>query len=193
MAEIVRKLATIERISAINPIPDADQIERATIRGWNIVVKKGDHKVGDLIVYCEIDSLMPEKPEFEFLRSRGFRIRTIKLRGQVSQGIIFPLSIIPDLTIFADGTTMANGEYIVEGLDVTEFLGITKYDPPIPAELSGQVLGNFPSHSIKTDEERIQNLIDHYEDYRKEEWIATEKVDGTSMTAFIRFIVRAKA
>jgi RNA ligase (TIGR02306 family) len=185
MADIKRKLATIERISAINPIPEADAIERATIRGWNVVVKKGEHQVGELVVYCEIDSLMPERPEFEFLRSRGFRIRTIKLRGQVSQGIIFPLSIIPDLTIFADGTTMANGEYIVEGTDVTDLLSITKYDPPIPAELSGQVLGNFPSHSIKTDEERIQNLIDHYEDYRKEEWIATEKVDGTSMTAFI--------
>lgn len=72
-----------------------------------------------------------------------------------------------------------------EGMDVTDILGITKYEPPIPAELAGQVVGNFPSHSIKTDEERIQNLIDHYEDYKKEEWIATEKVDGTSMTAFI--------
>ena len=68
MTEIIRKLATIEKISAINPIPDADQIERATIRGWNVVVKKGDHKVGELVVYCEIDSLMPERPEFEFLR-----------------------------------------------------------------------------------------------------------------------------
>ena len=94
MAEIVRKLATIEKILAINPIPDADQIERATIRGWNIVVKKGEHKVGELVIYCEIDSLMPERPEFEFLRPRGFRIRTIKLRGQCSQGIIFPLSIL---------------------------------------------------------------------------------------------------
>ncbi len=94
MAEIVRKLATIERISAINPIPEADQIERATIRGWNVVVKKGEHKVGELVVYCEIDSLMPERPEFEFLRPRGFRVRTIKLRGQCSQGIIFPLNIL---------------------------------------------------------------------------------------------------
>ncbi len=74
---------------------------------------------------------------------------------------------------------------LVEGFDVTDVLDIIKYEAPIPAELAGQVLGNFPSHSIKTDEERIQNLIDHYEDYKKEEWIATEKVDGTSMTAFI--------
>lgn len=187
MAEIVRKLATIERISAINPITDADQIERATIRGWNVVVKKGEHKVGELVVYCEIDSLMPERPEFEFLRPRGFRIRTIKLRGQVSQGIIFPISILPtlvddDFPQNVDCFEMKNWD---EGMDVTDILGITKYDPPIPAELAGQVLGNFPSHSIKTDEERIQNLTDHYEEYKKEEWIATEKVDGTSMTAFI--------
>ena len=94
MADITRKLATIERISAINPIPDADAIERATIRGWNVVVKKGEHKVGELVIYCEIDSIMPERPEFEFLRPRGFRIRTISLRKQISQGIIFPLNIL---------------------------------------------------------------------------------------------------
>jgi len=187
MTEIIRKLATIEKISAINPIPDADQIERATIRGWNVVVKKGDHKVGELVVYCEIDSLMPERPEFEFLRPRGFRIRTIKLRGQVSQGIIFPISILPTLVDddFPQNSDCFEVKNWEEGMDVTDILGITKYDPPIPAELAGQVLGNFPSHSIKTDEERIQNLIDHYEQYRNEEWIVTEKVDGTSMTAFI--------
>lgn len=189
MADIKRKLATIERISAINPIPEADAIERATIRGWNVVVKKGEHKVGELVVYCEIDSLMPEKPEFEFLRPRGFRIRTIKLRGQVSQGIIFPLSILPtpvdeNFSVSPPPDCFAVKEWN-EGDDVTDVLGITKYEPPIPAELAGQVVGNFPSHSIKTDEERIQNLVDHYEDYKKEEWIATEKVDGTSMTAFI--------
>jgi len=192
MADITRKLATLERISAINPIPEADAIERATIRGWNVVVKKGEHKVGELVIYCEIDSLMPERPEFEFLRPRGFRIRTIKLRGQVSQGIIFPISILQDRDLtLADPKILGKVEdigfkmIIPEGADVTQVIGITKYEAPIPAELAGQVLGNFPSHSIKTDEERIQNLVDHYEDYKKEEWIATEKVDGTSMTAFI--------
>lgn len=201
MAEIKRKLATIERISEINPIPEADAIERATVRGWNIVVKKDEHKPGDLIIYCEIDSVMPEREEFEFLRPRGFRVRTIKLRGQVSQGIIFPLEILEKVGKFQSvcgdprweellllNNTLDNGDNaipIIEGEDVTDALGVTKYDPPIPAELSGQVKGNFPSHSIKTDEERIQNLIDHYEDYKREEWIATEKVDGTSMTASI--------
>jgi len=180
-----RKLATIERISAINPIPDADAIERATIRGWNVVVKKGDHKVGDLVVYCEIDSIMPGRPEFEFLRPRGFRIKTIKLRGQVSQGIIFPLSILPETwnVEFPLGVVPVSAKDALEGDDVTEILGVIKYEPQIPACLAGLAKGAFPSHSIKTDEERVQNLVDIYEEYRtKYTWIATEKVDGSSTT-----------
>ena len=89
-----RKLATIEKILEIHPIKDADAIERAVIRGWNVVIRKGEFKGGDLCVYCEIDSLMPDREEFEFLRSRGFRIKTIRLRNQVSQGICFPLTIL---------------------------------------------------------------------------------------------------
>lgn len=204
MAEIIRKLATIERIAEIHPIPGADAIERAVIRGWNVVIMKGEFSVGDLCVYCEIDSLMPERPEFEFLRPRGFRIRTVKMRGQVSQGICFPLNIliwgdwewglirvipgqkgyIPCIRRKTD-STLISGIDIIEGLDVTEVLGVTKWEPAIPAELSAEVKGSFPSHSIKTDEERIQNLVDHYDAYRNEKWFATEKVDGTSMTAYV--------
>jgi RNA ligase (TIGR02306 family) len=195
--EIRRKLATIEKIAEIHPITDADAIERAVIRGWNVVIKKGDFKVGDLCVYCEIDSVMPEQPEFEFLRPRNFRIRTVKLRGQISQGIAFPLNIIPMGVIRFTGpenesyldcsilTEEGDIRICEPGLDVTDLLGITKYDPPIPAELAGIAKGNFPSHSIKTDEERIQNLIDHYAEYRKNKWILTEKLDGTSGTFFV--------
>ena len=89
-----RKLATIEEIKDLQPIKDADNIEVASIRGWKVVVKKREFKVGDLCVYCEIDSIMPDRPEFEFLKPRRFRIKTIKLRGQVSCGICFPLSIL---------------------------------------------------------------------------------------------------
>lgn len=188
-----RKLATIEKITGLYPIDGADSIERATVRGWNVVVKKGDFSVNDLVIYCEIDSLLPDRPEFEFLRPRGFRIKTIKLRGQVSQGIIFPLSVLPmSVIIFEtpEGTAMdvsgitelGDIRLLIPGTDITDVLGITKYEAPIPAELAGQVLGAFPSHSIKTDEERIQNLKDNFEDYKKEIWIATEKLDGTSST-----------
>jgi RNA ligase (TIGR02306 family) len=88
-----RKLVTIQKIKELNAIPNADSIEVATILGWKVVVRKGEFKVDDLVVYAEIDSLFPEKPEFEFLRDRKFRIRVIRLRGQISYGIIFPLSV----------------------------------------------------------------------------------------------------
>jgi len=83
----MRKLATIQKIKSLEPIPEADKIEKAIVLGWQLVVKKGDFKVGDYCVYCEIDSVLPERPEYEFLRPRKFRIKTAKLRGQISQGI----------------------------------------------------------------------------------------------------------
>jgi len=182
-----RKLATIQKIAALHPIEGADFLERAEIKGWQVVVKKGEFKAGDLVVYCEIDSLMPERPEFEFLRKNKFRIRTIKLKGQVSQGIAFPTTIVSDRM---EDPIKRNFENNVStghllGMDVTEILGVTKYEEPIPACLGGTALGRFPSHSIKTDEERIQNLTEIFPEYKKYTWIATEKLDGTSGTYFI--------
>ena len=85
----MRQLASIQRILKLEPIEGADAIEKATIEGWVCVVKKGDFKVGDMCCYCEIDSIMPDRPEYEFLKPRNMRIRTIKLRGQISQGTAF--------------------------------------------------------------------------------------------------------
>lgn len=90
----MRKLATIREIKDIQPIEGADRIEVATVDGWQVVIKKGEFKVGDKIIYIEIDSIVPEREEFEFLRDRKFRVRTIKLRKQISQGLIMPLSIL---------------------------------------------------------------------------------------------------
>jgi len=192
-----RKLATIEKIKELHPILNADNIEKAIIRGWSLVVKKGEFKVGDLVIYCEIDSIMSERPEFEFLRLRKFRIKTITLKNTLSQGIAFPLSILESVGTFqsvADkrwNTVLlisgpgGNAIPIIEGEDVTEILGVTKYEMPIPAQLAGEVIGDFPSHSIKTDELRIQNLVDNYSEFKKYKWIATEKLDGTSSTFYI--------
>src|SRR5450432_4048633 len=108
----MRKLASIQTVNAVEPIPNADATEKVRVLGWWVVSKKGEHKPDDRLVYCEIDSLLPERPEFEFLRASsfkpaqsdadgtevlpaGFRIKTVKLRGQVSQGICFPLTILP--------------------------------------------------------------------------------------------------
>ena len=182
-----RKLATIRVISDIRPIEGADMIELATVGGWNVVVAKDvGHKVGDHVVYCEIDSFLPIKDEFEFLRKssykkmgdqEGFRLKTIKLRGQVSQGLILPMSVFGDF-----------GWTAYEGLDVTERLGIVKYEPPIPAELAGKVKGGFPSFLHKTDEERVQNLVKEYSEYKltsAHQFYMTEKLDGSSATFYM--------
>ena len=92
----MRKLASVRMVSDLRPIQGADRIEVARVDGWECVVKKGEFSIGEQIVYIEIDSILPERPEFEFLRDRKFRVRTIKLRGQVSQGLVLPLSVLPD-------------------------------------------------------------------------------------------------
>lgn len=183
-----RKLASIKTIDNIRPIDGADKIELAIVGGWNVVVAKDvGHKVGDVVVYCEIDSFLPIREEFEFLRKssykkmgeqEGFRLKTIRLRGQISQGLILPMSIFGDF-----------GWTAYEGLDVTERLGIVKYEPPIPAELAGKVKGQFPSFISKTDEERVQNLTKEYEEWKyqsKHQFYVTEKLDGSSATYYVK-------
>lgn len=196
-----RKLASIQKILDIKPIKDADKIECATILGWEVVIAKKDNfKIGDNVVYIEIDSIVPEKPEFEFLRDRKFKVKTIKLRGQVSQGLVLPLSILPE------------GKY-EEGDDVTEILNLKKYDPQAEAEqkLIEQKLTNtnnkihkflfkfpwyrrlffkpkksgFPSFIKKTDEDRIQLFPHICEEEKDTAFQITEKIDGQSATYFL--------
>ena len=179
-----RKLASIQQITDILPIPDADAIEVVGINGWKVVTKKGEYKVGDLCIYCEIDSFLPILPKYEFLRkssykkmddgTEGFRLRTIKLRGQVSQGLVLPLSELP------------SGRSFYTGMDVSEILCIIKYEPPIPANLAGKVKGSFPSFLIKTDEERVQNLTEKYPFNKSLRFYVTEKLDGSSATFYFK-------
>lgn len=170
----MRKLASIQKIKEIEAIEGADAIEKAYVLGWQLVIRKGEFSVGDLCVYCEIDSIMPDKPEFEFVRAKGNRIKTIRLRGQISQGICFPLSVLPE------GTEMT------EGLDVTDILGVTKFEPPIPANLAGTVKGMFPSFIPKTDETRVQVLEKVLTAYAGTVCYVTEKLDGSSVTFYLK-------
>jgi RNA ligase (TIGR02306 family) len=176
-----RALAHIERIKKVEPIEGADRIEKATILGWEVVIKKDEFKVGDLVVYIEIDSILPEREEFEFLREKKFRIRTVRMRGQISQGIAFPLSILP-----GRGKCPPLPLQIEEGLDVTEALNIQKYEPPIPAQLSGIVKGGFPSFIPKTDEIRIQSVPDVLVRHKGKVFYISEKLDGSSATYYLR-------
>ncbi len=170
-----RRLATIQRIKSINSIEGADRIQVATVLGWQVVVEKNKYEVNDLVVYCEVDSLLPERPEFEFLKDRNYRIKTVKLRGQISQGICFPVSILPRQID------------VLEGEDVSELLGIKKYEPQIPAMLMGWAKGNFPTLYIpKTDEIRLQSIPAILDEIRGKVVYVTEKADGTSATYFVR-------
>jgi len=183
-----RKLASIQKVISVEPIENADKIEKVKILGWQCVAKKDEFKQGQLCIYCEIDSLFPEKPEFEFLRSKKFRIKTMKLRGVISQGIVFPLEILPehDRLVITEEYHINGNEHII-GQDVTEKLGIIKYEPPISPQLMGQSKGNFPTHIVpKTDEIRLQSAIGVLEEIIGKEVYITEKEDGTSFTAYYK-------
>lgn len=191
-----RKLATVRRVADVQPIPDADAIDVATVDGWKVVVKKGDFLVGDLAVYFEIDSWIPKAIAPFLNRGRtyngveGERLRTVKLRKQVSQGLLLPMYAVAsfderDFNWYL-GTRKHEADYLVEGDDLTEKLAIQKYEKPIPGSLSGVVKGNFPSFLRKTDQERIQNLTKDIRRWEEEGalWEVTEKLDGSSMTVY---------
>lgn len=192
------KLASVQKIIDIQPIEGADMIVKATVLGWDIVVKKNEYKVGDLCSYIQIDTVVPEKPEYEFLRERKFRVRTIKLRKQISQGLIVPLP---------------SGKWS-EGDDLTEVLGIKKYEKPdnnperyekprMPKvwykkwvylfkynilykmfpRLQKLSRTPFPKNLVSiTDEERIQNIPQVLTQYAGKKFIVSYKLDGSSIT-----------
>lgn len=176
----MRKLASIRTVADVIEHTNAEKLEIYIIEGWQVIDQKGKYKTGDLVVYCEIDSFLPVKPEFEFLRkssfrkmgvSEGFRLKTIRLRGALSQGLISPLSVLGSNHSFQLGD------------DVSDFLGIVKYEPPVPEHLAGEALGSFPGFIPKTDEERVQNL--DYQTLKSHTYFVTEKLDGSSCTMYI--------
>jgi RNA ligase (TIGR02306 family) len=169
------KLASIEKIIGIEKIDGADNICSYKVLGWNVVGKINEFNIGDMCIYVSLDSILPEKPEFEFLRNKQFRIYTVKLKGTISQGIIFPLSMLGDISGFVN--------IIEEGMDVTEHLGITKYEKPIPVEMKGLIRGNFPPFVPRTDEERIQNYPKVIDELTGKDVYITVKCDGTSWTS----------
>lgn len=184
----MRKMASIRSIDNIEPITGADSIEVATVGGWKVVVKKGEFKTNDLVVYLEIDSWVPTslapflskgKEPKVFNGVEGERLRTVKLRGQISQGLLLPI----DCTTISDGE--GNVISVSEGDDVTEFLGIQKWERPLPTQLQGQAKGNFPSFIRKTDQERCQNLQKNiFVDWKDLEWEISLKLDGSSLTGY---------
>ena len=187
----MRKLATIRKIDEILPIPDSDFLECAVIGGWKIVVRKEEnYKINSLVIYCEIDSWIPTtiapfltKPDHfpkVFEGIEGERLKTARLRGQLSQGLILPIEI----------ALSRCGGWVEEDQDVSESLGIIKWEAPISAQLRGTVKGNFPTEIPKTDEERVQNLKRDLNTWIEEDllWEVTEKLDGTSCTFYLDLV-----
>jgi RNA ligase (TIGR02306 family) len=187
-----RCLAYPARILEVNAIPGLDRegkpyskVEYAKILDWWCVVKAGEFRVGDWAIYFEIDSQTPQKPEYEFLRQRKFRIKTQKLCGVLSQGLCLrPEDVLPsdfDLSSLCEDT------------DLTTILGVVKYEPQEgpqnrPGILPGHAKGPFPSFIKKTDQDRVQNLGRAIESIPFDYEI-TEKLDGSSTTLFYRDIV----
>lgn len=180
-----RALATIRKIDSIGPIEGADAIEVATIGGWEVVVKKNEFVSGQLVVYFEIDSWIPTelapflskgKEPREYFRVKGERLRTIRLRGQLSQGLVLPIE-----QLFTTNVPL-------EGDDVTDLLNIQKWEPPATFS-AANAKGNFPSFIPKTDQERIQNITRKIERWSEDDtttFQVTEKLDGSSMTVYYK-------
>ena len=175
----MRKLASIQRIWKIEPIEGADRIELAHILGWQCVVNKGQFREMDLAVYFEVDSFLPIAPEFEFLRAssyrktdimgEGFRLRTMKFRGQISQGLLLPVSAFPAIPADAE-----------LGTDATERLGVKKWEIEERITTGGTMIGTLPYDIPHTDETRVQAEPDLIQAFAGLEYYISTKMDGSS-------------
>ena len=175
----MRKLASIQRIWKIEPIEGADRIELAHVLGWQCVVNKGQFQPMDIGVYFEIDSFLPIRPEFEFMRSssykkndimgEGFKLRTQRFRGQISQGLLLPVSAFPEIPQDAE-----------VGLDVTELLGVKKWEIEERATTGGTVIGTLPYDIPHTDETRVQENPELIQAFAGLEYYISTKMDGSS-------------
>lgn len=197
-SEIKRKLASIQRIEEVRDIKNADAIQAYRVLGWWVVDKKDIHQVGDLVVYLSLDSWVPhelapflskgQEPR-EYNGVKGERLRTVKLRGQVSQGLLLKLETVPEKAISNAVSFLEDGrirhKVVNLGEDVTDLLNVQKWEPPISPQLAGQVRGVFPTSLIpKTDQERIQNCFEEIVAKGDVTYEVTLKLDGTSCTIF---------
>jgi RNA ligase (TIGR02306 family) len=171
------KLTQVCKILELSPIPGADRIEKARVLGWDCVVQKGLHRVGDLVIFVFPDTLIPKQfIDSTYDGEEKVRLKTIRLRGQFSAGLILPLSELGPVTTF-------------EGDDVGYLLCIEKYEKPMPAQLAGKVEGHFPRHIVeKTDEDNYRSNPEAMAELRAlgdTVLVATVKADGTSATFLV--------
>lgn len=172
------KLASIETIREIRPHKNADRLELASVLGWQAIVKKGEFQAGDKVVFVVIDTILPSAPWSDFLKDgdKPIRLRTVKLRGEYSQGLVLPLSVLPE-----------NVQGWQVGADVGGELGIKKYEKEIPSQLSGEIKCAFPEYIVsKTDEDNGLSNPELVEEVLRHPIIVTQKLDGSSMTVIVK-------
>jgi len=177
----MRSLASIQEISDIKPIENADAIELVVIKGWQCVAKKSEFRKGDLCIYFEVDSFLPIDKRYEFLRKtsyrnnehmgEGFRVRTITMRGELSQGLALPLASFPEISPEL-------------GLDVSNQLNVKKWEQPESATSSGIEIGEKPFGIPTTDETRLQSMPEFLDAFNGIPYYVTTKMDGTSCTIY---------
>ncbi len=184
-----RMMSWIVNIDNVEKHPDADVLDICTVGGWKCITKRGEFQKDQKAVYISIDSWVPHtlapflskgnEPR-EYNGVKGEKLRTLKLRGKISQGLLLPVSVVVQ-----DGV---NGEEFpfIEGSDVSEILGIQKWEQPIDGKLSGEIKSSFPSFIPKTDQERVQNLKNQLAIFQVNNLLfeITEKLDGSSCTIY---------
>lgn len=203
----VRKMASIQIIDEVKMIPEADKICVYVVQGYNVIDQIGKYHVGDKVIFATIDSFIPDtlcpfltKPgKFPktFNGIEGQKLKTKKLLGVYSQGLILPMSIMGD-EFYKDRSDrnldncwtkpLVNGEVIGANdkinSDVSDYLGIKKWEPP-PEFTSADAKGLFPDYIRKTDKERVNSFYkDHKEVFETENFEVTEKCEGSSHTAY---------
>jgi RNA ligase (TIGR02306 family) len=188
MSNIERVLASVVKISNVEKHSNADTLDVCTVDGWKVITKIGEFRIGDFAVYITVDAFVPNniapfltknKAPREYLGIKGEVLKTTKLRGLVSQGLLLSIDYIIENCIDCKQFPF------VLGADVSEVLGIVKYDPPLPAQLSGIARGNFPVFIPKTDLHRCQSLVTEINDWNGVIGTLQEKLDGSSCTIYI--------
>ena len=186
-----RKLATVRTISEVLPIDGADKICVYKIDGWQVVDQINKYQTGDKVIYCEVDSWIPHelvpflskgKEPREYKGVKGEKLRSIRLRGELSQGLLMSFSVLTDEMIKLCGSPMVG--FINEDEDVAEVLGIQLWEQELSPQLAGLAKGNFPSFIRKTDQQRVQNLGKLYEKFQEHSMEVSEKLEGSSLTTY---------
>lgn len=164
----MRKLASVQVVKNPRKVEEADSLDVVTIQGWDVVVGRGVFEDGDKCLFLEVDSIVPASDLFPE-KLRGKTLKTAKLRGQISQGLVVPLPV-----------EFSGAE---EGTDLSETLGVYKrsddYQDSMPR---GQTRGLFPYCIPKTDSTRVQSMGSANMVHLLEECSVTIKLDGTSVT-----------